>query len=468
MDNGITIGALTTPCRAAMHTALSPAPSPLLHTSDLATRADRRRHVVVIGAGIVGTACAIEILRTGRSVTLLDPHVPGGPEAASYGNAGWLSSHSILPPSSPGMWKQVPGYLLDPQGPLTVRWGYLPRALPWLLRFLQSGSTPARVARTAHALRQLLREAPALHARLAREAGVAHLVAQRGLLHVYPSRADFEADAPGWRLRGEEGIAFRTLEAGELRAQEPGLMPTYGFGVRVDEAGHCANPGAYVTALAAHAQTVGARHIAARATGLRIESGRLVAVRTDGGELPCDAAVIAAGAYARPLARAAGDRVWLDTERGYHAMLDVHSLPGDAPPSGPRTSTMVMDRKLIVHQMEHGLRVAGQVEIAGLQAAPDWRRARILLNHLFALYPALPRPALESGARFWLGRRPSTSDGLPCIGPASASPDVVHAYGHGHVGLGSSARTGRVVAQLVDGQPAEIDLAPFSPQRWRR
>jgi len=108
------------------------------------------------------------------------------------------------------------------------------------------------------------------------------------------------------------------------------------------------------------------------------------------------------------------------------------------------------------------------VEIAGLQAAPDWRRARVLLNHLFALYPALPRPALESGARFWLGRRPSTSDGLPCIGPASASPDVVHAYGHGHVGLGSSARTGRVVAQLVDGQPAEIDLAPFSPQRWRR
>ncbi len=427
-----------------------------------------RRHVAVIGAGIVGTACAIEILRTGRSVTLLDPHAPGGPEATSYGNAGWLSSHSILPPSGPGMWKQLPGYLLDPQGPLTVRWGYLPRALPWLWRFLRSGRTPARVARTAHALRQLLRDAPALHARLAADAGVPHLVAQRGLLHVYRSRADFEADAIGWRLRGEEGIAFRTLEAGELRAQEPALAPDYGFGVRVDEAGHCANPGAYLEALAAHAQSLGARRVAARATGLHIASGRLAAVRTDAGDVPCDAAVIAAGAYSLPLARDAGDRVWLDTERGYHAMLDVRARPGEAPPPGPRTSTMVMDRKLIVHQMEHGLRVAGQVEIAGLQAAPDWRRARILLEHLFALYPALPRPVLESGARFWLGRRPSTSDGLPCIGPATGCADVVHAYGHGHVGLGSSARTGRVVAQLLDGCPPEIDIAPFSPARWRR
>ncbi|GKS84636.1 FAD-dependent oxidoreductase [Acidovorax sp. SUPP1855] len=430
--------------------------------------ADRRRHVVVIGAGIVGTVCAIEMLRSGRQVTLLNPHAPAGEEATSYGNAGWLSSHSILPPAGPGMWKQVPGYLRDPQGPLTVRWGYLPRALPWLWRFLRSGRTPAHVARTAHALRQLLRDAPALHARLASEAGVPHLVAQRGLLHAYRSRADFEADALGWRLRGEEGIAFETVEGASLRAQEPDLAPAYGFSVRVAEAGHCANPGAYLAALVAHAQSLGARWVTGQATGLHIEAGRLHAVRTDQGDLPCQGAVIAAGAYSRPLALAAGDRVWLDTERGYHAMLDLQARAGEPAPAGPRTSTMVMDRKLIVHQMEHGLRVAGQVEIAGLHAAPDWRRARILLGHLFDLYPSLPRATLEDGARFWMGRRPSTSDGLPCIGPASACTDVIHAYGHGHVGLGASARTGRVVSQCMDGQPPEIDLAPFRPQRWRR
>ncbi|MFT4192962.1 MAG: FAD-dependent oxidoreductase, partial [Comamonas sp.] len=227
------------------------------------------RHVVVIGAGAVGAACALEALRGGHSVTLLDPGEPGGPQAASHGNAGWLSSHSIIPPAGPGVWKQIPGYLLDPRGPLALRWPYLPRALPWLWRYVRSGRTPAHVARTAHALRALLREAPALHRELARQAGVAHLVEQRGLLHVYRSRADFEADGLGWRLRRDEGVAFDTLEAAALRAQEPDLDPAYRFGVRVPEAGHCRQPGAYVAALVAHAQALGARRLAARATGLR-------------------------------------------------------------------------------------------------------------------------------------------------------------------------------------------------------
>ncbi|KAF1022159.1 MAG: D-amino acid dehydrogenase 1 [Paracidovorax wautersii] len=406
-----------------------------------------RRHVVVIGAGVVGVASAIEALRAGLAVTLLDPHASGSPEAASYGNAGWLSSHSVIPPAGPDTWRQVPGYLLDPQGPLALRWGYLPRALPWLVRYLLSGRTPERVARAAHALRALLQDAPALHQRLAQEAGCAELIEQRGLLHVYPDRAAFKADGLGWRLRRNEDIAFDTLDADALRAAEPDLAARYQFGVRVPEAGHCRNPGAYVAALAAHAQTLGAVRVAARATSQ--------------GDIDCQATVLAAGAWSAPLAAAAGDRVSLDTERGYHVMAD---LPG---PPGPRTPTMVMDRKFIAHQMAHGLRVAGQVEIGGLSAAPDWRRAAILRAQLAETYPALPRDALQE-AKLWMGRRPSTPDGLPCIGAASGCADVIHAYGHGHIGLGSSARTGRVVAQLLAGQPPEIDLAPFSPQRWRR
>lgn len=430
--------------------------------------ADSKGHVVVIGAGAVGVACALEALRAGRPVTLLDPQTPGGPQAASYGNAGWLSSHSIIPPAGPGVWKQIPGYLLDPRGPLALRWPYLPRALPWLWRYVRSGRTPARVARAAHALRALLRDAPALHAELARQAGAGHLIEQRGLLHVYPARADFEADALGWQLRRQEGVAFDTLDAQALRAQEPDLCARYQFGVRVPEAGHCRHPGAYVSALAAHAQAQGARLATARATGLRLQGGRLLAVETDQGDIACQAAVLAAGAWSAGLAAQAGDRVCLDAERGYHVMLDVQAGPGQAAPVGPRTPTMVMDRKLIVHQMAHGLRVAGQVEIAGLEAAPDWRRADILREHVFDLFPALPRAALELGAVAWMGRRPSTPDGLPCIGRAAACRDVIHAYGHGHVGLGASARTARVVAQLLAGQAPEIDLAPFSPQRWRR
>lgn len=422
----------------------------------------RARHVLVAGAGFVGLASAIALHGAGLEVTLVDPGPSGGEQAASFGNAGWLSSHSILPPASPGVWRQVPGWLMDPLGPLALRWSYLPHALPWLWRYLQAASTPDKVRRTAHALRSLLRDAAPLHQELARRAGAAHLIAHEGVLHVYRSRGDFEADAFAWDVRRQEGVGWTAWDADTLRAREPDLAPDYRFAVHVAEAGHCRDPGAYAAALAAHAQALGVRRVAARATGVRLAHGRLRAVQTDGFEIAADALVIAAGAYSRPLAESVGDRVSLETERGYHV-----TLAPDAVPAGPapRLPMMVMDRKLIVHRMDCGLRVAGQVEIAGVDAPPNWRRAEVLRRHLGALLPSLGDQPLASG-RVWMGRRPSTPDGLPCIGFASASRDVVHAYGHGHVGLGSSARTGRLVAQLLQGVQPEIDLAPFSPQRF--
>ena len=424
------------------------------------------RHVVVAGAGFIGLASAIELRGAGWDVTLVDPGPSGGEQAASYGNAGWLSSHSILPPASPGVWRQVPGWLMDPLGPLALRWSYLPRALPWLWRYLESASTEAKVRRTAHALRSLLQGAALLHQDLAQRAGASHLLTHQGVLHVYRSRADFVADAFAWDVRRQEGIAWTEWDADTLRMREPDLAPDYGFAVHVAEAGHCRNPGAYAAALAAHAQAIGVRRITARATGLRPSGGRLQAVQTDQGDIAADALVIAAGAYSLPLAQAAGDRVSLDTERGYHVTLaPVDATATQTVQPAPRTTMMVMDRKLIVHRMDCGLRVAGQVEIAGNDAPPDWRRAEVLRQHLGALFPAISADQL-SGGRVWMGRRPSTPDGLPCIGLASGCQGVVHAYGHGHVGLGSSARTGRLVAQLLQGATPDIDLAPFSPQRF--
>ena len=149
------------------------------------------RHVAIIGAGAVGVISAIEALREGHRVTLIDPGEPGGEQAASYGNAGWLSSHSVIPPAEPGIWKKVPGYLMDPLGPLAIRWSYLPKALPWLIKYLLSGWTEARVEKTAFALRDLLKDAPLLHRKLAEEAGVPELVERNGVMHVFPSRGQF-------------------------------------------------------------------------------------------------------------------------------------------------------------------------------------------------------------------------------------------------------------------------------------
>jgi D-amino-acid dehydrogenase len=418
-------------------------------------------HAVVIGAGIVGAATAIEALRAGLQVTILEPGEPGGEQAASYGNGCWLSPMSVIPPSVPGLWRKVPGFLADPLGPLAIRWRYFPRVAPWLARYLLAGWTEERVERIARAIRPLLLDAPALHRRLAEEAGVGHLIERRGLMYTYETREQFESEAMAWRIRRRVGIEWLELGPDEMRQREPELDRRYGFGVLVEEGGHCRDPGAYVAALVAHARAEGADLRRARATGFRIEGGRLRAVVTDSGEIGCDKAVICAGARSKALAAAAGSRVPLETERGYHAMvLDAET--------GPRTPMMPYDGKMSVTWTDRGLRCAGQVEIAGLEAAPNWRRAEILRDHLLRSFPNLPRDLPPERVRFWMGHRPSMPDGLPCIGPAAASPDVVLAFGHGHVGLVAGPRTGRLAAALLSGAEPELPVAPFSPGRFSR
>ena len=417
-------------------------------------------HVVIIGAGIVGAASAFNCLQAGLRVTLVEPGVPGDEQASSYGNAGWLSSHSVIPQAYPGVWKKVPAWLIDPLGPLSIRLHYLPKALPWLVRYLGSAWTYVQVEHTARSLRTLLAGAPALHQTMADAAGVGHLIERKGLLHAFLSRRHFEQDARAWEIRRREGIEWEELDAPALHAREPDLSPLYTFGVYAPEAGSCRNPGAYTGALIQYAESQGAQLVRTTATGFRIERGRLRAVLTSEGEIACDRAVIAAGARAKALALQAGDAVPLETERGYHAVISPAAV-------GPRTATMFSDHKVVVNSMEQGLRVAGQVEITDADDTPNWRRAEILREQLLALYPGLPRDLPPEHIKIWMGRRPSTPDGLPCIGVASATTDIIHAYGHGHVGLVGSARTGRLVAQLASGVIPEIPLKPFSPQRFR-
>ncbi|MBR1205689.1 MULTISPECIES: FAD-binding oxidoreductase [unclassified Bradyrhizobium] len=416
------------------------------------------RHVAIIGAGAVGVISAIEALRAGHRVTLIDPGEPGGTQAASYGNAGWLSSHSVIPPAEPGTWKKVPFYLMDPLGPLSIRWSYLPKALPWLIKYLLSSRTEAQVEATARAMRDLLKDAPLLHRQLAEEAGVPELIERRGVMHVFPSRAPFDRDL-GWRIRKRVGIEWLELDEDEMRQREPDLHPRYKFGVVVEEAGRCRDPGAYVAALAAHAIANGAVRVAAKATGLKLAGDRLVAVVTESGEIASDAAVVAAGARSKQLTASIGDPLPLETERGYHVMIEN-------PESGPRSSMMASDAKMVVNWTDKGLRAAGTVEIAGLDAEPNWKRAEILREHLFSMFPKLPKDIPPSRIKTWFGHRPSMPDGRPCIGHSRASRDVVYAFGHGHVGLVGSARTGRLVAQLLSGKVPEIPLQPFAPSRF--
>ncbi|WP_296247339.1 NAD(P)/FAD-dependent oxidoreductase [Pseudomonas sp. UBA4194] len=419
-----------------------------------------QRHIAVIGAGIVGACSALALLEDGHRVTLIEPGEPGGEQAASYGNGAFLSPGSIIPMSMPGLWKKVPGYLLDPKGPFTIRWRHLLRLAPWLIRFVRAGATPAKATRTARILSSLLSDSPTRHLALAAANRVPALIRQDGLLYVYPNREAFAQERFAWQLRRDNGVQWRELDATALHAFEPALNARYGFGVLVEAGGHCVDPGSYVRALVTSAVTQGAVLLKARAKGFELDGKQVRAVLTDQGPLPCDGVVIAAGVHSKALAALAGDNVSMESERGYHVQIAL-------PATGPCIPVMPGDGKMANTMTAAGLRASGQVELASVEAPPDWARADILLHHLLDTYPGLgdqtPKPTVSR----WLGHRPSTPDGLPVIGTSSASPSIVYAFGHGHVGLSAGPMTADIVASLFGRRAAPIDIRPFAAARLR-
>ncbi|MCP5265393.1 MAG: FAD-binding oxidoreductase [Burkholderiaceae bacterium] len=425
--------------------------------ADIGVQADAR-HVAVIGAGIVGACCALALLDDGHRVTLVEPDEPGGEQAASYGNGAWFSSSSVVPMSVPGLWRKVPGYLVDRDGPLTIRPGALPSLAPWLLRFLRAGARVERVEATARALAALLHDAPARHAALAAQAGVPELVRASGQIHAFADRAAFEAEALAWRLRRDNGAQWVELDAAQLRARVPMLDSRYGFGIYIAGTAHCPDPGAYVAALVALAERRGAKRMRARALGFERRAGRLAAVRTDAGRLDCDAAVIAAGIRSAVLARAAGDTIPLASERGYHVEIADPPFTLDVP-------VMPADGRMANTSTRGGLRIAGQVELARTDAAPDWRRAEVLLRHAQRAYPALASID-TSRLRRWMGHRPSTPDGLPVIDASIGTRGVFHAFGHGHVGLAAAPASAELLARIVAESPGPMASALYSMRRF--
>jgi len=412
--------------------------------------------VGVIGAGMVGITAASFLRRDGHTVFVLDPGAPG--EGASFGNAGCLNGSSVVPMSMPGTIRNVPRWLLDPLGPLAIRWRYLPVVAPWLVRFVRAGK-PERVEAQARALRALLAPSIETLLPLAKAAGAADLIHRAGHLWAYRTEDGFRKDQAAWRLRRDNGVAVTELDADQLRQAEPALSREFTRGILVEENGHLGNPHRMVQGLAQEIRRNGGEIHQVRATGFALEGGRLKAIRSERGDFLCDAAVVAAGAWSRPLAAGLGDAVPLETERGYHIMIRH-------PEVMPRLPVADADGKFVGTPMETGLRFAGTVELAGLQAPPDWRRARILLEQGRRLLPGLKASYPEDELSVWMGHRPSLPDSLPCLGPSAGSPDVVYAFGHGHVGMAASPMTGKLVADLVAGRAPGIDIAPFRAGRF--
>lgn len=409
--------------------------------------------VAVIGAGVVGLACASVLLMQGHAVTVIDPRPPG--EGCSSGNAGCLSRASCVPLGLPGAWRKAPGWLLDPSGPLSIRLRYAHRIAPWLWR-LHLSTSLARVNQIADALHPLLDRTIEKWRPLAQWAGVPELIRQDGYAFAYESAAGFLGDSLGRELRMARGVKIDVLRGGEVREFDPALSPRITHLVLLPEQGHVPNPLRLSRALAERLRAGGATFVAQAAGDFELRDGRVARVLTDGAAVEADAVVIAAGAQSKPLAAKLGSNVPLETERGYHVMLK-------SPSRAPRIPVCSGEGKYFMTPMEDGLRVAGTVELAGLEAPPDYRRADALLPGARRLLPELQHAQVER----WMGHRPSLPDSLPILGRSPRIANAFFAFGHGHVGLTAAAPSAHILAALLAGRQPYMDTAPFSPERFR-
>ncbi|MDX8499697.1 FAD-dependent oxidoreductase [Mesorhizobium sp. VK4C] len=406
--------------------------------------------IAIVGAGVVGLATALRLAGEGREVLLIDPNEPGS--GASFGNAGTIAEYACMPVGNPGVLRALPKLLLDPDSPFSLRWAALFQLTPWLIRFIRQ-CLPAPTRANALALAGLLAEALPAWEEMAEEAGVADLLRRNGCLYIYRHEGDFAAAAGGWAMRAKFGVHQEVLTAEQVAALEPRLAEFQPQGLLFPDSINVSDPKAVMQRLAAAAADRGVKLVRANATGLTADGG---GVRLSGPGLGVTArtVVIAAGARSRALAAQAGDRIPLDTERGYHL---------EFPTAAPLLNRPVcpVDLGFYMTPMEGRLRVAGTVELGELTAPANPRRLALLDRGVRQFFPELGRPSSE-----WLGFRPSLPDSRPVIGRSSRSPGVIHAFGHGHLGLTLAPITARLVADLVAGRGDPARVAPFAADRF--
>ncbi len=410
------------------------------------------QRIVVVGAGIVGTSCAFFLQRDGHRVTLVDPREPG--TGTSFGNAGVISRGSVAPVVTPGLLRKLPALLADPTSPLAIRWAYLPRLLPWLLR-LALNARPARVEALAASIAALTERCDRAHDLLIQECGLGELLRTGGWLWVARSRATLlEASATNRRLWDRFGRRYELLDAAGLRDLEPALAPDLEAGLLIGENRWVLDPCRYVQGIARAFHERGGRWLQAEAEGFAFEGPRILAVATTAGLLPVDGVVLAAGAFSKRLAGVGGVSVPLDAERGYHVMLPH-------PATSLRRPVYSCDHGFVLAPLEGGIRLTGGVELASPWAPPDHRRIRRLVPLAQRLVPGLSGEILSE----WQGCRPTLPDSLPVIGASPTTPNLWLAFGHQHIGLTLGPLTGRLIADLVAGRDPGFDLSPYRAER---
>ncbi len=365
-----------------------------------------------------------------------------------------LAFSDIIPLASKGMWRKVPKWLADPLGPLSIPPAYFRQILPWMVRFWRAG-WPDRVEKSIAAQAALMKVAEAEMHALVAELKLDHLVMSDGSLELYESEAEFRAAGPGWAQRTAHGIDFEHVRGERLAELQPGLSQKIVAGTFVPSWQAVTEPFHFASAIGEAVLAAGATLITGEVATLRPLEDGVSVILEDGRTLAANHVVLAAGIWSRKLAESLGDRIPLETERGYNTTLP-------RPNFDLKRQLIFGGHGFVVSNLSTGIRVGGAVELGGLDLPPNYARADAMLKKAASFMPGLK----TEGGTQWMGFRPSLPDSLPVIGKSRASDHIVYAFGHGHLGLTQSAGTGQLVAELVAGKPTQTDISPFSAQRF--
>jgi D-amino-acid dehydrogenase len=389
--------------------------------------------IAIVGGGVIGLATALRLRADGREVAVVEPNEPGS--GASYGNAGTIADYAIIPVGTPAVLRNFLSLLLDADSPLAIRKAALPTLFPWLARFAYE-SLPHRYRDNARRIAELVSDASSAWTELADEIGASNLLTAKGCLYLYHTSKAFKAAASDIELRRSYGVSQELLSAKDVLRLEPRLLPFEGGGLFFPKAINFTDPGEVMRLLSEAVQQTGVDFIKASATRIEREPDG-VHVAASPFEVRARTVVIAAGAHSGKLAAEIGDPVLLDTERGYHVEFDMEKAPIERP-------VCPAIQGFYLCPLRGRLRVAGMVELGGLEASPNPQLLQALATNAQRIFPELGAPS-----RTWLGFRPSMPDSVPVIRPSKGGRDVILAFGHGHIGLTLAPRTARLVSAML-------------------
>ncbi len=407
---------------------------------------------VIVGAGVIGTTLAYELQRRGRDVVLIERDAPG--RGASFGNMASIAVTEFMPASRPSVWKQIPGWMLDPEGPVRVRPAYMPKLMPWFLRFV-AASRPAK-------LRELEAQGAALCARvyddllpLLHEAGLEGELTEEGCLSLYTDEAEFRSDRDHIAILERFGFPHNVIGRQGIKALEPELSDKIGMAVLFPQNRSMRDPYCLVLKLAERFKAMGGQIEQGDVQGFTRSEGIREVCLKDGRSIKADEVVICAGAHSAQLARLLGEPIPLETERGYHTQIM-------SPGISMKHSIIWPARAFMITPTAGGIRVGGTVEMAGLDAAPDYRRSKTTVRRA---KEALPNLKCENFTE-WMGHRPALPDTVPIMSASAKTKGVFYATGHGHLGLTLAATTARLMTDLITGVKPPIEMQPYRVNRF--